>query len=325
MLERLKYNWIEKLAAVGITLVLLFYVQSVTNPTVQRAFSVPLEFIDKPVNALVRNQDMRVTINVNGEKADVDAVQAGDIHAYVSLRNARLGVQELSIKTRKPETLALVTLIPAEPTVRIDLSQMVSKRLPIRVDWIDQPDGDYSVSSPVHLSPSSATISGWKDQVDGIESLRVQVDLKTAKGNVKEDYPILAFDQSGVQLSSTQLKVTPESSQVQFSLAPLLMSQTLTVIVPSTGQPRYPYSVSDIQWMPKQVIANGERRILGSMTVIRTEPVALDNLTGNLELEKLLIIPKGVVIEGASSVKVSITIKHNGSSPPPPKSTTGTQ
>jgi hypothetical protein len=61
------------------------------------------------------------------------------------------------------------------------------------------------------------------------------------------------------------------------------------------------------------------------MTVIRTEPVALDNLTGNLELEKPLIIPKGVVIEGASSVKVSITIKHNGSLPPPPKSTTGTQ
>lgn len=309
MLGSFRQHWGLKLMALVFAVFLWFYVHNATNPAVVRSFAVPLQYESEPFNGQVRNRNRLVTVLVGGEKQRVDTVQAADIHAYALLKSADMGKTEVPIRFRRTEALRGLTLEARPKSEIVEIGQQVTRTFATRAVLSGEVPESFAIAAAPVVTPRTVSVTGWKEDVARVNSVAVPVDLSKIQGNVEANFPVVALDASGTPVPSTQVKIVPEEALVRFQLTPLPTSKTVYVNVLTTGRPPFPVTIASIQCSPSQVTLVGDPGQIKRISVIDTEPIALNDVIASRKVTSRLRLPTGVRSKNGPTVRVHIAVK----------------
>ncbi len=200
-----KNIWL-KIASVLLALTLWVFVMSKGRTEV--LMEVPLIFRDVPVGLQVKEaNNMNVTVHLRGAESAVTAVKSGDIKAYVTLSDARSGVNAINISPsdiKSPPEVSVVMVNPSQ--VKVELEAVLKKTLPVDAVVTGEPIPGYEVTSVV-VTPAKVEIEGPQSVVKPMKEIKARpVDITLASGSVAERVA-LDIPAEGVKTSVRNVRV----------------------------------------------------------------------------------------------------------------------
>lgn len=201
----MKNFWI-KAAAVLLATTLWVFVMSKGRTEV--LMEVPLMFRDVPVGLQVRDSDsMNVTVHLRGEESAVTGVKSGDIKAYVTLGDARSGINHITITPsdiKAPASVSVVKVNPAE--IKVELEAIQKKTLPVVAVITGQPVTGFEVKSIV-VTPAKVDVEGPISEMKPLREIKTRpVDVTLASGTVAERVA-LDIEAHGAKASASTVRV----------------------------------------------------------------------------------------------------------------------
>lgn len=310
MLASLRENLLYKLLALAFALALHFYVAGQTNPASSRTLLVPLAAQNVPAGLIWDERSApHVAVTVSGPTDDLSRLTAGEVTAYVDLKNARAGKNPgLAVQTSLAPESGGVSIAPGDVqpvALTLSLEAKIRRHLLITVTPPGTAPLGYAFRTP-DVVPTAATVEGSREGVGAVAQLAVKADADASAGAVDDDLPIVALDASGGQVEG--VVVSPASVHVHIALARVPAAKTLLVSPMLTGTPPYPYKVTDVQVSPASVTVTGRPDVLARAATVPTVAIDLSGATADVTRQVPCALPSGVSAVGPSAVTVTVRI-----------------
>ena len=253
-----------------------------------------------------------IPVEITGPRTEVESVADNEIKAIVDMASARQGDRQLRVaEFQKPRRVQAVSLRSLRQFVEAEIQVKIEKRFPITVSFNDAPPSGRVFGRP-RLNPSSAVVTGAREDVQRVKELAVYVE--TRGGAIRETSQIQALDAEKVTVDS--VTVIPATTQIEIDLVPAPASRSLLVNVQLQGQPAPPYRVSEVSVSPSIVTVSGRPEQIAQLRNVTTGPVSLQALTADTTLEVPLAVPDGVSVRGSiATVRVTIRIRDTSAVP----------
>ncbi|WP_258358700.1 CdaR family protein [Moorella sulfitireducens] len=305
MLEHFRQDWIYRLLAVALAVILWIYVTGEQNPTGQKVVLVPLETENLGEGLVVADRPEEVQVRVEGRKATISNLLSRDVHAYVNLRDAKVGDNLLPVRVEVPEGVNVVHVNPGQVTIKIDKIEEV--QLPVQVNLLGTPASGYRALEPV-LKPSQVVVSGSAAILKSIGRVYVEAKIDQASGNFLAQLPVKLADQEGQPLQEW-LTVSPQVIETFIPVVQDMPSKILPVRPQLAGEVAEGYTIDRIILQPEVVEVFAPYNHLASFDYINTAPINIAGATKNITVETNLEIPAGVQVGNFPRVRVVIEIK----------------
>src|SRR5262249_37453898 len=137
------------------------------------------------------------------------------------------------------------------------------------------------------IEPAMADVSGSIAELQRVAKL--QVNVETRGGNVKDDLPLRAVDKEGIEVTGVQMD--PARAHVELALQEAPTTRSLIVSVSTKGRPAIPYAVWQVAATPDQVTVSGKPEQLLQMTNLSTADVDVEGLMGETVRDVSLKLP----------------------------------
>jgi YbbR domain-containing protein len=282
------------------------------------------------------DSDVTLTIGITGQPADTAVLSGTPGSVDVTYRAANDVIGTLTTESfratvdlsdydmdRAPEPQVLpvevvslvegVEIVRREPaTVTIEIDRLVTKRVPVVVDYGDVPE-TLEVGEPV--------TSDEEVEVRGASTLVEQVDRAVAR---------VLIDESGIRVERTvtlepvdidgqpvvNVAVAPASVNVEIDVQAVETNRTLSVRPQITGTPSPGFALASLSVEPSTVTIRGLPDVLTGIEEILTESLDLTGLAADESFELELILPDGTrLLEPEDEVAtVSVQIEPSVSS-----------
>jgi YbbR domain-containing protein len=179
-------DWMTKLIALFITLVIWYGVTGRRAPTTVRMRSVHLSF-RVPSDTEISNEPVdEVEITVTGDKTRLDRLNPRDLAVVVDLSGYKTG--DLVVQLR-PETVNLelptgVKLEEIEPNkIALRLETRIEKTLEVRPVFTNQPPEGYELYSTI-VTPNRVRVRGAASHVEALDRISTEkINLENLTGD----------------------------------------------------------------------------------------------------------------------------------------------
>lgn len=308
MLEHFRQNWVYRLLAIILAIILWMYVTGEQNPTGEKVIHVPLETEDLREGLVVADRPAEVQVRIEGRKIAVSSLLPRDVHAYVNLLNARVGDNLLPVRVEVPEGINIIHVNPDQVNIKVDKIEQV--QLPVQVTLLGAPASGYRALEPV-LKPSQVVISGSAATLKSIGRVYVEARIDQASGNFLAQLPVMLADREGRPLQEW-LTIKPEVVETFIPVVQDMPSKTLAVRPQLVGEPAKGYAVQRVILQPEVVEVFAPYNHLAALDYINTAPVNIAGATKNVTVEANLEIPAGVQVSSFPRVRVVVEIGRAG-------------
>lgn len=175
MVAKQKNDWLLKLLAVVIAVMLWFYASSELNPMMEKAFDVSLEYQNQAENAVVLDGPKTVRVTVKGRQNDLLTLRADDFWAGVDLSEADVGSAEYPVQIVVPNNVERYTV--SSTRVKLLIEQTEQKTVQVRLETTGAlPAGVQLVK--MEVNPEVVQISGYEQALNNVSELITEaVDL----------------------------------------------------------------------------------------------------------------------------------------------------
>jgi YbbR domain-containing protein len=312
-------RFIEQLntLALSILLGLIVWVIAINqeNPIIQDTYGerLPVTVRGLPENLMPVQDLSRETVQVvlQAPRESWDNLEPSNFEAYIDLSGLEAGVHEVDVQVAAID--ARVNVVDVQrPTLRVQLDEVVSKDVPVRVDILDTTAFGYDWQTPV-VDPMTVTVTGPETQVAQVSSARAEVSLGNAKSQVERNQSVIPANGEGQAVP--RVTATPNLVHIVVPVEQWPGRKEVAVRVNLQGQPAAGYRLNTVRINPSTVVLLGSADRLASVPgFVETEPVSLADARGELQRRVQLNVPQGVtVLEGtAVDVTVSITAIEGG-------------
>lgn len=214
------------------------------------------------------------------------------------------------------EVVALVEeveIVRREPaTVTVEIDRLVEKRVPVVVDSGDVPDS-LEIGEPI-TSDDEVNVRGASTLVDRVDRAVARVLIDASGIRVERTVALEPVDIDGQPVMNVQ--VEPETVTVEIDVQAVESNRTVPVRPQIVGTPSPGFALASISVEPSTVTVRGLPDVLTDIEEILTEPISLDGLSEDQELELALILPDDtrLVEPDEETVAVSIVIDPSVSS-----------
>lgn len=296
-----KENMPARLLSLLIACMLWVYVTMDKNPTMEREFDVHLNQLNLPATMTVHNAPDTVRVHLRGPRTLFNDKTAGEISASVDLKNVTAGEQKLKVKANS-RVGAVVSVTPEIVSLYVDtISQ---KNVPVNIRMIGSNREDMALGN-VDIEPTTVQISGASIQVAKINRVVAPVDVSGKQGSFQTTSELVAISDDGYDVP--HMTISPSRVQVNATM----MTQLLTVELPlqavTKGQVAEGYEVKRITLYPDKLKLSAAPSQLKGMTNIKTKPLDITNLRGNITPIVELELPKNAIVEnGVVRAKMEI-------------------
>lgn len=267
--------------------------------------NVPVVVYYDEENLIVSGIPKYVNLTLQGPASIVKptALQR-DFEVYIDLTDLPLGTYTVPIKYKDISDKLKVKIHPS--TIRVTIQEKVSKNFSVGVDLINKtkvPEG-YTIEQPL-VKPNSVTITGAKQLIDSISSVRARIDLDGATDTVTQESRVTVYDSRGNVLN---LDVQP--SVVEVTVPIKSPSKAVPLKINRTGSLRKGLSIVKIETIPNQVTIFGEKETIDSIEFIDGITIHLDEITKDTTLEMNVPLPKGIKSVDPSKVKIVVDVQE---------------
>ena len=301
---------IDRIIAAAIAIGLWFYVISVVNPpTTVTIRQVPVtllneNYLSESKLAIAGDGKYTVDVELSGKRKDLILTPA-DLTATADLNGLIPGQNYITVKVTSPGNTTVEEIRTEKIQVYID--ELVASEKPVELSILNVPAG--TELSAVELDYDTISVSGAKSLVDMVDRVLVTVDA----ANMAVDEP-----------EQMQLAITPVDAEgntvkaVNMNHPYVTLSSTLYTVksVPLytrvDGAPGMGLELMSSN-IPSSVSIKGTLLDLAKINYIDAEPLDIEGITTNAELEVVPVLPDGVELSSQNgSMVATFTLSEQG-------------
>ena len=299
MKDRLTKNFGTKVLSILLSIIVWLLITNVEDPV------VPKEFKDVPVKLL--NRDV---IEESGETFDI--IENETINFTVRARRSirdKLTKEDFEV-TANLEHLNEFDVVDIRITSPIygneikitegnDLKMSLEREKlfedSFRVDIVEigQVNEDYVIGNK-KSDPYIIFVSGPKGRVERIDKVIVEVDVEGISGQIYRRANPKAIDEEGNEIE----QLTYSHNNIYITID-LYEKKEISLNVEVSGEPAFGYAITDLDFVPKNIVIAGEKSVLQDIdSITYTEDVTgiNESVSKIIDLEDEL--PGGVIVVG---------------------------
>ena len=314
-------RWLErdltlKIVALVLAVFLWLYVSTDQSQQSRKTFDAvrpAVSSLPASLTLLDPNTLPAVRVTVEGSALAVGKVRSSDIHATLSLKDAKAGLVPATVDVTVPDGVRLVDVYPQFISVQVEPRK--TARVPVQIKQVGELGSDYQV---LGLTPADTTVvvEGPASRVDQVNSVFGPVSLsgvapdKQDPGDFSLDRTanLGALDSKGQQVPG--VTITPSALPVTVAMRRLPPGIDVPVEARVTGQPAPGYRVGEITVAPKTVKVRATSldslRAIGSTL---TQPLDIKGASADVSREVGLQLPPGAEMVQPQTVIVTIRIE----------------
>ncbi len=252
---------------------------------------------------LALQQDLpQAELQLRGMRRDMADV-AEAVEASVVCAGLGEGSHRLPVAVRAPANLTVVSVDPDRVTVVLE--GIISASRPVELRRTGDPPDGYRLVDVTH-SPPTVQVSGSRSRVDRVSRVLVMLDLARVVYEVPLSLSAQPVDSAGAVVEG--VTVSPSSITVEAEMQPLLVSQTLPVVVRTEGTLRADLELVSVRVEPPMVTVLLPASGVGEVTHINTEGLPLGAVRASFTRNLRLALPERVNLISDPEVRVSVEI-----------------
>lgn len=298
-----KKNLTAKIVALILAVILWVYVMNEQNPPVEVNMEIPLEVRNTSSTVVPVDIPETVRIRVRGPRTLIAGLAKQDIKTYIDLKGLTEGVNTAKVHTTIPTSIEVVEVIPDRLTFHLD--SIVSRQVPVEVKLRGAPPADIIVDK-ITYSAQHVTLEGPKSLAATAVKAVAYVDVAGKNTDFTLSVPLKLVNQNGKDVEEG-LQIKPNSMYVSLFFVPSALKKTVDIKPNITGQLMHGVTLKQILTNPAKVEISGDRQIIDKIDVLYTEPISLEGIDKDVEVEGRLQTREGVTIS-RKTVKVNINV-----------------
>jgi YbbR domain-containing protein len=301
-------NWPLKLAAIGLATFL--YAGLVLSQSAQVwPGTVSIVPRQTPTSAVIVGNLPKVTNIRYFAPTDIASRLTSDsFTATVDLSNVVVPPDNpfVTVKVDVRANDERVTILGYDPpSITVQLDPLVTKTVPIQVDYGSIPPG-LQIRDPV-LSATEAVVKGPDSVVRLVTAAQARVVIQPSGIDVQQTVDLVAVDARGEVRSPVVIE--PSRVDVSIAVGSGLRTKTLPVDPIVTGTPAPGFEIDTVTVSPPVVAVEGDANALASLTRVDTQPVSVTGASADLTRAVGLDLPAGVDAVGSGTVTVKVTLR----------------
>jgi len=295
--------------ALGLALVLWFYVQSTQVPTppfdlpVQRFSAVTLEVRNRPADLeIVSDVVSTVALTVRAQGEALAEVTGRDLIVYIDLRGLRAGSNQLAVRVDVPAGLEVVGVSPAR--VEVILEPVTAVNLPVTLVLRGTPALGY-FAAPGVAGPASVTVIGGRSAVEQVAPPVIEVDVTGKSATIANSQVLEARD--GLGQLVPRVAFNPPS--IEFA-QPIYPIRALPLRIVATGRPGPGVQSVRLESAVSVVEVAAPPDILMGLAEITIE-VSIEGTTEEQLREVAVGVPAGMFLVSSPMVSVRLIVTRS--------------
>ena len=294
--------------SIVIALLLWVYVIGEVNPTTTKKFeNIPVKLLNTENLAskglvVLDNQNLTVTLTVEGKRADVLSAGLEDLLVTADLFGHGLGENYISLNVELPNGLTLISSEPAKLKLFID--ELITADRPVILRPVGEaPEG--MEPGQIAMDPETVEINGARTLVDQVAYVGADLDISklTDVLSIQESFAA-AYSADGELIS--RVKLSRETIQIS---GRMMTVKTVPLRVGTFGQEQPKLQITGLD-IPDSITIRGDRQILESITEVTGKDIDLSAYTASTEIPLEVFLPEGVeVAEASRELTAKLTIK----------------
>jgi len=293
---------IIKVMSLLVACALWVYVMNEQNPFTTRSFNVQLSSVSLADDMVVNDLPNSVKVRVSGPRAQIAALSDESLQAYVDLSEAAKGRNTYAVQARTPVG-EIVEISPS--LLQLELDTIAEKMVSIEPRIVGVPNSGVTVGK-MDLKPTAVTIKGASGRVAEVAKVIVLVDISDHDKNFEDEAAVVALGKDGREMYD--IKIDPGKVHISVVVLKQLATNNFPIKADLSGSLPTGFAVDSIKLTPDTVKLTAEPQVLGHLTEIKTAPVVLDRITGDVELKTPLQIPDNILAD-THNVIVDIKIR----------------
>lgn len=294
--------------SIVIALLLWVYVIGEVNPTTTKKFeNIPVKLLNTENLAskglvVLDNQNLTVTLTVEGKRADVLSAGLEDLLVTADLFGHGMGENYISLNVELPNGLTLISSEPAKLKLFID--ELITADRPVILRPVGEaPEG--MEPGQIAMDPETVEINGARTLVDQVAYVGADLDISklTDVLSIQESFAA-AYSADGELIS--RVKLSRETIQIS---GRMMTVKTVPLRVGTFGQEQPKLQITGLD-IPDSITIRGDRQILESITEVTGKDIDLSAYTASTEIPLEVFLPEGVeVAEASRELTAKLAIK----------------
>jgi YbbR domain-containing protein len=286
------------------------YVTNVENKIRTTEISkIPVELINTEALtssklALTPNQELYVTLKVEGNTSDINKIKKSDFKVQVDLSEYAWKKGENKVPVSIVDYPITVSIRNTNTlTVSVKIEDMVEKTMPITSDIIVTPRQGYFASAAT-IDPKEVKVTGAESVVTRVSSLVVSDNKEDVFENVVGSYDIKPLDEDGNEVLGVLL--SEKSANVEIKVS---KGKSVKVNVVTTGQLPNGLKLKSIESNKKFVEILGPKEILDTINEVNSTPLNLSSINESKDVSLGIVIPEGLKLsQGEDYITVKVNV-----------------
>ena len=295
-------SWTVRILSFLVACGLWLYVMNDQNPFTTRTFTVPLVKQNLSEDMVVNDMPENVKVRITGPRAAVSSLADNTIQAYVDFSGAVKGRNMYTVSGSTPVG-EVVDISPS--LLQLFVDDLATKTMEVEPRIVGVPNSGVTVGK-MNVEPTKVEVRGASSRIAGINKIVVLVDISNKDKNFEDDAALVAINKDGSEMYD--MTVSPANVHVSAAVVKQLITNSVPVNAALSGNLPAGFAVDSITVTPNVVKLTAEPSILANITELKTAPVVLDKLTGDIEVQMPLSIPEQVLAD-THNVMVNIKLK----------------
>ena len=285
----LKHNWGMKLFCLFCAIGMWVYVMKDQNPIIEMTYTVPVQVQNLDPNYLVEGVPTEVRVHLRGPRNAIFDINPSVLKAYVNLKNAHVGQENIAINFTAPTGTFIDSMTPENVTVTVD--EYMVKELQVQAQPLGTVPNDIAIKES-KIMPTTVTIAGPAHLVSKATYAVIRINLDKHRESFTEVGEILPVDTSGNVVEG--LTVTPKGAQIQYDLERIRMEKKVPVQANVVGNVPVGYTVKRVVVEPKELTIVGKESILNGIDGVKTIDIPVNGATGSFTGNYIFVLTEGV-------------------------------
>ena len=285
----LKHNWGMKLFCLFCAIGMWVFVMKDQNPVIEMTYTVPVKVQNLDQNYLVEGVPSEVRVHLRGPRNAIFDINPSVLKAYVNMKNARVGQENVAINFTAPTGTFIDSITPENVTVTVD--EYMVKELQVQAQPLGTVPNDIAIKDS-KVMPTTVTISGPAHLVSRASYAVIRINLDKHRESFTEVSDILPVDSAGNVVEG--LTITPKGAQIQYELERIRMEKKVPVQANVVGNVPSGYTVKRVVIEPKELTIVGKESLLNGIDGVKTIDIPIHGATSSFTGGYSLVLPDGV-------------------------------
>ena len=231
LIKSLTTNWTLKLISLLLAFIIWLAIVNISNPTVVRSVSVPLEVITEElisdadkIYEIDGNKNVQVyyevalkserMVSANDFKAVVDLSKLYDVTGSVKV--------QVENTTKNPWILGISETKPG--TVRVKVEDKQKKKFDLQVKTVGDPQENYTIGD-ITIKPDHIYVSGPVSEIGKISSVGIEINTEGVNQDIEGSATPVFYDANGNKVSVDTSNITLDFNKVSYQAQVLSVNE----------------------------------------------------------------------------------------------------